>query len=134
MSKLTRPAAVSLAAMSAATLCALAAQPAEAQPTGPARAHTNEHVLLISVDGMHQSDLDWYIASRPKFDTCHAAGSLAREALPVRPARLTARSAARLRAALSRVQGTDRLGRSWATLANWPGGAISSSVTRGVDQ
>jgi hypothetical protein len=24
-----------------------------------------EHVLLISVDGMHQSDLDWYIANHP---------------------------------------------------------------------
>src|SRR6201988_4228348 len=24
-----------------------------------------KHVLLISVDGMHQSDLDWYIASHP---------------------------------------------------------------------
>ena len=23
------------------------------------------HVLLISVDGMHQSDLDWYIANHP---------------------------------------------------------------------
>src|SRR5581483_9927072 len=24
-----------------------------------------QHVLLISVDGMHQSDLDWYIANHP---------------------------------------------------------------------
>ena len=24
-----------------------------------------EHVLLISVDGMHQSDLDWYVANHP---------------------------------------------------------------------
>ncbi len=31
----------------------------------PASAHANKHVLLISVDGMHQSDLDWYIANHP---------------------------------------------------------------------
>ena len=24
-----------------------------------------DHVLLISVDGMHQSDLDWYVANHP---------------------------------------------------------------------
>lgn len=24
-----------------------------------------KHVLLISVDGMHQSDLDWYVAQNP---------------------------------------------------------------------
>jgi hypothetical protein len=24
-----------------------------------------QHVLLISVDGMHQSDLDWYVAQHP---------------------------------------------------------------------
>jgi Type I phosphodiesterase / nucleotide pyrophosphatase len=30
----------------------------------PARA--SRHVLLISVDGMHQSDLDWYIANHPR--------------------------------------------------------------------
>jgi hypothetical protein len=27
--------------------------------------HTSKHVLLISIDGMHQSDLDWYIAEHP---------------------------------------------------------------------
>ncbi len=27
--------------------------------------HKIEHVLLISVDGLHQSDLDWYIANHP---------------------------------------------------------------------
>src|ERR1019366_6722210 len=27
--------------------------------------HAIKHVLLISVDGMHQSDLDWYIANHP---------------------------------------------------------------------
>jgi hypothetical protein len=24
-----------------------------------------KHVLLISVDGMHQSDLDWYVSTHP---------------------------------------------------------------------
>src|ERR1035441_5674886 len=27
--------------------------------------HAIKHVLLISVDGLHQSDLDWYIANHP---------------------------------------------------------------------
>jgi predicted AlkP superfamily pyrophosphatase or phosphodiesterase len=36
-----------------------------AGPDRPARAHTDKHVLLISIDGMHQSDLDWYIANHP---------------------------------------------------------------------
>jgi hypothetical protein len=29
------------------------------------RPHQIQHVLLISVDGMHQSDLDWYVATHP---------------------------------------------------------------------
>src|SRR5215469_4970219 len=33
--------------------------------TAQASAHTGKHVLLISIDGMHQSDLDWYIARHP---------------------------------------------------------------------
>ena len=37
-----------------------------AHSTGHAkREHTISHVLLISVDGMHQSDLDWFIANHP---------------------------------------------------------------------
>ena len=65
MSKYTRRACAGLAAASAAALCALTALPANAQPASPGSAHTDKHVLLISVDGMHQSDLDWYIASHP---------------------------------------------------------------------
>ena len=40
---------------------------ATAQPGQPGRGHTSgiQHVLLISVDGMHQSDLDWYVAHHP---------------------------------------------------------------------
>ena len=40
---------------------------ATAQPGQPGRGHARgiQHVLLISVDGMHQSDLDWYVAHHP---------------------------------------------------------------------
>jgi predicted AlkP superfamily pyrophosphatase or phosphodiesterase len=65
MSKFTRPAVAALATVSAAALCALPTAPAHARPAGPAIGHTAKHVLLISVDGMHQSDLDWYIAQHP---------------------------------------------------------------------
>jgi predicted AlkP superfamily pyrophosphatase or phosphodiesterase len=65
MSKFTRRAAVGLAAASAAALAALPILRADAQPTGAMSAHANKHVLLISVDGMHQSDLDWYVANHP---------------------------------------------------------------------
>ncbi len=32
------------------------------------------HVLLISVDGMHQSDLDWYVATHPNSELARLAG------------------------------------------------------------
>ena len=32
-----------------------------------------EHVLLISVDGMHQSDLDWYVATHPNSELAKLA-------------------------------------------------------------
>jgi hypothetical protein len=34
-----------------------------------------DHVLLISVDGMHQSDLDWYIASHPSSELAKLAAA-----------------------------------------------------------
>ena len=34
--------------------------------TGDGHAPGIKHVLLISVDGMHQSDLDWFVASHPR--------------------------------------------------------------------
>ena len=37
------------------------------------RANAIEHVLLISVDGMHQSDLDWYIANNPNSELAKLA-------------------------------------------------------------
>jgi hypothetical protein len=33
--------------------------------TSPERGRDLEHVLLISVDGMHQSDLNWYVRHHP---------------------------------------------------------------------
>jgi hypothetical protein len=54
---------VGLAAASATALGALLVLPANAQASSSGR-RTN-HVLLISVDGMHQSDLDWYVAHHP---------------------------------------------------------------------
>ena len=47
------------------TLACLAAAVAVAATAGGASAHqrkpTAKHVLLISVDGLHQSDLAWYV-------------------------------------------------------------------------
>jgi len=47
----------------AAVLGVLAAIPGSA----PAGAHPApaSHVLLISIDGMHQQDLDWYVRTHP---------------------------------------------------------------------
>ena len=33
----------------------------------------SHHVLLISVDGMHQSDLDWYVANHPSSELAKLA-------------------------------------------------------------
>ena len=44
--------------------------------SGPASAdgHSQiQHVLLISVDGMHQSDLDWYVANHPNSELARLA-------------------------------------------------------------
>ena len=72
MSRYTRPAVVGLAAVSAAALCALPVLAASAKSAGPAHPHTDKHVLLISVDGMHQSDLAWYVAKSPGLDARQA--------------------------------------------------------------
>ena len=43
----------------------LTAQTAPTAPTAPTAAQI-KHVLLISVDGMHQSDLNWYVRRHPE--------------------------------------------------------------------
>lgn len=53
-------AAAALAAVGALTATAVA--PASAH----APAHAARHVLLLSVDGLHQSDLAWYVARHPE--------------------------------------------------------------------
>jgi Type I phosphodiesterase / nucleotide pyrophosphatase len=64
MLKVTRPAVVGLAAVSATALGAALLMPTNARAASSSR-HEASHVLLISVDGMHQSDLDWYVAHHP---------------------------------------------------------------------
>ncbi|MCW2854655.1 MAG: phosphodiesterase [Marmoricola sp.] len=61
MLKYARPAAIGLATVSVAALAAFPVLSAGAQPARP----QSKHVLLISIDGMHQSDLAWYIAKHP---------------------------------------------------------------------
>jgi Type I phosphodiesterase / nucleotide pyrophosphatase len=64
-----RPRVASLAVLAAAAVAVpvgLAAPSAAARRThGNPHGNQVKHVLLISVDGMHQSDLDWYVATHP---------------------------------------------------------------------
>ncbi|MFD7157914.1 alkaline phosphatase family protein [Kribbella sp. NPDC059898] len=64
MAKYSRPVAAGLAAAAIAALCAVPLIGTSAQAANAS--HHTKHVLLISVDGMHQSDLDWYVATHPK--------------------------------------------------------------------
>src|ERR1700761_4643749 len=57
-----RVAALAAAAAAVAIPIGLTAGPAGAEHPHHARV---QHVLLISVDGLHQSDLDWYVANHP---------------------------------------------------------------------
>ena len=62
------PAKVASAAIAAAAIggtVALSVPGASADHRGPMEHHKGriDHVLLISVDGMHQSDLEWYVAN-----------------------------------------------------------------------
>jgi len=54
-----------LAASAAVAAYALSASQGSANAAAHAPAPVSKHVLLISVDGMHQSDLDWYVANHP---------------------------------------------------------------------
>src|ERR1700761_5748936 len=65
-----RVAALAAAAAAVAIPIGLTAGPAVAEHPHHARV---QHVLLISVDGMHQSDLDWYVANHPNSELAKLA-------------------------------------------------------------
>jgi Type I phosphodiesterase / nucleotide pyrophosphatase len=71
---ITRTIAVA-AGLAAALGGAAVASAATAAPghTGNGHHHGIRHVLLISVDGMHQSDLDWYVANHPNSEFARLA-------------------------------------------------------------
>ncbi|MET7477495.1 alkaline phosphatase family protein [Streptomyces sp. NPDC005648] len=65
-----RPVAATAAALAAVGgLTAMAADPVPASPAPRSR-----HVLLLSVDGLHQSDLAWYVARHPHSALARLAG------------------------------------------------------------
>ncbi|HUE25715.1 MAG TPA: alkaline phosphatase family protein, partial [Solirubrobacteraceae bacterium] len=61
-------ASAAIAAVAIGGTVAMSAPSASAHHKGQIR-----HVLLISVDGMHQSDLDWYIANHPNSELAKLA-------------------------------------------------------------
>lgn len=61
----TAVAATSFAALAAATFAGLGAATTASAAVPVSAGQHSRHVLLISVDGMHQSDLDWYISRHP---------------------------------------------------------------------
>ena len=65
MSKTSRRTRIGLAALAGAAACSLSMTPAFAQSGSRSSGPANRHVLLISVDGMHQSDLNWYVSTFP---------------------------------------------------------------------
>src|ERR1700758_2878135 len=65
-----RVAGLAAAAAAVAIPIGLTAGPAVAGHPHHARI---QHVVLISVDGMHQSDLDWYVANHPNSELARLA-------------------------------------------------------------
>jgi hypothetical protein len=63
-----------LAAAAAAVPIGLSAPSAAADRSHGNPHNSIKHVLLISVDGMHQSDLDWYVATHPGSELAALAG------------------------------------------------------------
>ncbi|HYB26702.1 MAG TPA: alkaline phosphatase family protein [Solirubrobacteraceae bacterium] len=63
------------AVIAAAAIGGSAAAVSAHQPQSDHYQHGNQikHVLLISVDGMHQSDLDWYVANHPNSELARLA-------------------------------------------------------------
>ncbi|MGW2524289.1 alkaline phosphatase family protein [Streptomyces sp. NPDC001617] len=64
-----RPVAAAAALAAVGGLTVLSAGPVSASPTTRSR-----HVLLLSVDGLHQSDLAWYVARHPQSALARLAG------------------------------------------------------------
>ena len=58
MPKPSRRTRLGLTAFAGASACLLSMTPAFAQSSSGSNGRTSKHVLLISVDGMHQSDLN----------------------------------------------------------------------------
>jgi len=56
----------SVLALGAASLALLAAGTGTGNAAPAHRGRPTHHVLLLSIDGMHQSDLDWYVAEHPR--------------------------------------------------------------------
>src|SRR5579872_3800600 len=63
---------IGVAALTTATPLALESSTAGADHPGHDQDQIR-HVLLISVDGMHQSDLDWYAANHPNSELARLA-------------------------------------------------------------
>ena len=51
--------------LAAISSVALAVAPVATGPEHPGSVGHSQHVLLLSVDGLHQSDLDWYVNAHP---------------------------------------------------------------------
>ena len=63
---------VAASALAIATPLAVSSSTAVADGDGHGQSQI-KHVLLISVDGMHQSDLDWYVANNPNSELARLA-------------------------------------------------------------
>ncbi|GAA2499275.1 alkaline phosphatase family protein [Terrabacter carboxydivorans] len=62
----SRRSRAAVALLAGAALVPVVAGAATARPsTHPTSRHVQRHVLLLSVDGLHQSDLDWYVNAHP---------------------------------------------------------------------
>jgi hypothetical protein len=70
MKSKTKLATAGVAALALVTAVPLAASSSRAFADGHDQ---TKHVLLISVDGMHQSDLDWYVANHPNSELARLA-------------------------------------------------------------
>jgi predicted AlkP superfamily pyrophosphatase or phosphodiesterase len=74
MKRRTRWVAGAAAAASASVLAVVAAGTATASQGEADHSHRIEHVLLLSVDGLHQSDLTWWVSHHPNSALAGLAG------------------------------------------------------------